>query len=95
MGRTTNYGLKQMKENGARIWNSLPTNRKNATSLLTFTKSLKSIIVHNMVDVFIFMLIPLPSIFILDLKIYEQIFSVILFSSIICSFFLSIILEHE
>ena len=32
---------KQLKANGPRIWNSLPTNIKNATSLLTFTKSLK------------------------------------------------------
>ena len=41
MVRTTNYGLKQLKANGPRIWNSLPTNIKNATTLLTFTKSLK------------------------------------------------------
>ena len=41
MVRTTNYGLKQLKANGPRMWNSLPTNIKNATSLLTFTKSLK------------------------------------------------------
>ena len=41
MVRTTNYGLKQLKANGPRIWNSLPTNIKNATTLITFTKSLK------------------------------------------------------
>ena len=31
--RTTNYGLKQLKVNGPRIWNALPTNIKNITSL--------------------------------------------------------------
>ena len=41
MVKTTNYGLKQLKANGPRIWNSLPSNIKNATCLLTFTKSLK------------------------------------------------------
>ena len=29
--RTTNYGLKQLKFNGPRIWNALPTNIKNVT----------------------------------------------------------------
>ena len=39
--RTTNYGLKQLRVNGPRIWNSLPTNIKNATSLHVFMKNLK------------------------------------------------------
>ena len=50
MVRTTNYGLKQLKANGPRIWNSLPTNIKNATTLLTFTKSLKVHYSYIMVD---------------------------------------------
>ena len=41
MVRTSNYGLKQLKSNGPRIWNSLPTNITNSTSLSTFTKKLK------------------------------------------------------
>ena len=41
MVRTSNYGLKQLKSNGPRIWNTLPTNITNSTSLLTFTKKLK------------------------------------------------------
>ena len=39
--RTTNYGLKQLRVNGPRIWNSLPTNIKNATSMHVFLKNLK------------------------------------------------------
>ena len=39
--RTTNYGLKQLKVNGPRIWNDLPTNIKNITSLNAFMKKLK------------------------------------------------------
>ena len=34
--RTTNYGLKQLRVNGPRIWNSLPTFIKNV-----FTNNLK------------------------------------------------------
>ena len=40
--RTTNYGLKQIKVNGPRIWNYLPTYLKNITSLNVFSKNLKS-----------------------------------------------------
>ena len=39
--RTTNYGLKQIKVNGPRIWNSLPTHLKQATSLKFFLNKLK------------------------------------------------------
>ena len=39
--RTTNYGLKQLRVNGPRIWNSLPTYIKNATSLKVFTNNLE------------------------------------------------------
>ena len=39
--RTANYGMKQLKVNGPRIWNELPTNIKNITSLNTFLKELK------------------------------------------------------
>ena len=39
--RTTNYGLKQLRVNGPRIWNSLPTYIKNTTSLKVFTNNLK------------------------------------------------------
>ena len=38
--RTTNYGLKQFRVNGPRIWNSLPTNIKRATSMHVFLKNL-------------------------------------------------------
>ena len=41
MVKTTNYRLIQLKANVPRIWKSLPSNIKNATCLLTFTKSLK------------------------------------------------------
>ena len=39
--RTTNYGLKQLKVNGPRIWNALPTKIKNITSLNVFLKEHK------------------------------------------------------
>ena len=39
--RTTNYGLKQLKVNGPRIWNSLPSDIKNTTSINVFLKKLK------------------------------------------------------
>ena len=39
--RTTNYGLKQLKSSGPRIWNVLPTMIKNTTSLHVFLKKLK------------------------------------------------------
>ena len=39
--RITNYGLKQLKVNGPRIWNALPTNIKNITYLNVFLKKLK------------------------------------------------------
>ena len=46
--RTTNYGLKQLRVNGPRIWNSLPSNLKNVTSLLkVFTNNLK---IHYIVE---------------------------------------------
>ena len=39
--KTTNYGLKQLKSSGPRIWNVLPTMIKNTTSLYVFLKKLK------------------------------------------------------
>ena len=39
--RTTNYGLKQLKSTGPRIWNALPLNLKNISSLHVFLKKLK------------------------------------------------------
>ena len=38
---TSNYGLKQLKVLGPRIWNKLPTNLKNASTLYVFLKKLK------------------------------------------------------
>ena len=38
--RTTNYGLKQLKVNDPRIWNAMPSNIKNITSLHVFLKHL-------------------------------------------------------
>ena len=40
--RTTNYGLKQLKVNGPRIWNELPSYLKNTLSLNLFLKYLKA-----------------------------------------------------
>ena len=40
--RTTNYGLKQMKTYGPRIWNKLPSDLKTLTSLPVFLKKLKT-----------------------------------------------------
>ena len=39
--RTSNYGLKQLKVNGPRIWNELPASLKNASCLNIFLKNLK------------------------------------------------------
>ena len=36
--RTTNYGLKQLKVNGPRIWNKIPSSLKNITLLSVFLK---------------------------------------------------------
>ena len=40
-GRTTNYGLKQIRINGPKIWNSLPSDIRNIKSLIKFKSSLK------------------------------------------------------
>ena len=40
--RTTNYGLKQMKVSGPKIWNNLPNNIKNQISLIVFSRNIKS-----------------------------------------------------
>ena len=39
--RTTNYGLKQLKVNGPRIWNKIPSSLKNITSVSVFLNKLK------------------------------------------------------
>ena len=39
--RTTNYGLKQIKVNGPRIWNTLPNNIKNSSTLHAVLSKLK------------------------------------------------------
>ena len=39
--RTTNYGLKQLRVTGPRIWNALPTYIKNEISFNVFLKNLK------------------------------------------------------
>ena len=39
--RTTHCGLTQLKVNGPRIWNALPTEIKNLTSLKVSLKELK------------------------------------------------------
>ena len=38
---SSNYGLKQLKVNGPRIWNELPASLKNASCLNIFLKNLK------------------------------------------------------
>ena len=45
--RTTNYGMKQLKVNGPRLWNLLPSNIKNTTSLFVFLKILKSLYISE------------------------------------------------
>ena len=45
--RTSNYGLKQMRFNGAKIWNSLPQHIMNAHSLASFGKSFKAYYTSN------------------------------------------------
>ena len=40
--RTTNYGLKQIKADGPRIWNAIPNHIKTITSLNVFLKNLKT-----------------------------------------------------
>ena len=39
--RTTRYGLKSIKNNGARIWNAIPLSIRSSVSKKSFTKSLK------------------------------------------------------
>ena len=41
LGRTSNYGLKQLRVNGPRVWNELPSFLKNEVSLHVFLKKLK------------------------------------------------------
>ena len=48
-GRTTHYGLKQIKVNGPKIWNSLPINLRNTESFLNFKKSIKNYLLGNYV----------------------------------------------
>ena len=45
--RTSNYGLKQIRFNGAKIWNSLPQHIMNATSLASFVKTSKAYYISN------------------------------------------------
>jgi len=40
-GRTTHYGLKQIKVKGPKIWNSLPLDLRNIKSLINFKISIK------------------------------------------------------
>ena len=41
-GRTTHYGLKQIKVSGPKIWNSLPLDIRNIKSLIKFKNSVKN-----------------------------------------------------
>ena len=40
--RTTNYGLKQIKTDGPRIWNAIPNHIKNIKSISLFLNHLKT-----------------------------------------------------
>ena len=40
-GRTSNYGLKKVKVNGPKIWNSLPSDIRNNKSLIKFKNAVK------------------------------------------------------
>ena len=42
LARTANYGLKQLRVNGPRIWNAVPTHIRNEKSLNVFLRKLKS-----------------------------------------------------
>ena len=65
--RTTNYGLKQLKVSGPRIWNALPLSLKKLTSINIFSCKLNSTLYQNMMDQSscIFMFSPLKSLFFL------------------------------
>ena len=43
----TTYGLKQIKVNGPRIWNSLPNDMRNITSLPVFLRQVKNFYFSN------------------------------------------------
>ena len=45
--RTSNYGLKQIKVKGPRIWNDLPVHLKNTRSVYVFLKNLKAYYISN------------------------------------------------
>ena len=47
--RTSNYGFKQIKVNGSRIWNELPSHIKNAPSFGILVKLLKSHLISTYV----------------------------------------------
>ena len=44
---TSNYGLKQIKVKGPRIWNDLPVHLKNTRSVYVFLKNLKAYYISN------------------------------------------------
>ena len=46
-GRTSNYGLKQLKISGPKLWNSLPTDVRNIKSLIQFKNSVKNYLLCN------------------------------------------------
>ena len=50
---TSNYGLKQLKISGPRIWNKLPSDLKNVSSLNVFLKKLKLYYVSKYSQIYI------------------------------------------
>ena len=47
LARTSNYGLKLMKVNGPKIWNTIPNDIRSALSLLSFKKLIKKYLIYN------------------------------------------------
>ena len=47
LARTSNYGLKLMKVNGPKIWNTIPNDIRLALSLLSFKKLIKKYLIYN------------------------------------------------
>ena len=47
LARTSNYGLKLMKVNGPKIWNTIPNDITSALSLLSFKKLIKKYLIYN------------------------------------------------
>ena len=98
---TSNYGLKQLRVNGPRIWNALPTYLKTESSFNVFMKNLKFIIFGDMIRfiiVYMFMFVfspyPLPQSFFLSLIIFKRIVKHIFVASFLDKNEIELILKY-